>query len=554
MPIGLLRSALIITLALFAVPASVSAATTPERIIVHRHADVTGADRRELRANADVTFARNLTLPSTELVLADAGEGTHALRALNADPDVAWAEPDRRLHASTNDTYFPLQWALENTGQDVLGVSGLADADIDAPEAWLRSRGAGVTVAVVDTGVNSAHPDLAGNLTGNPGELGAGRESNGIDDDVNGYVDDWHGWDFAFADNDPNDNNGHGSHVTGIIAAQSDNAAGISGVAPDTRVVALRALDASGSGYLSDIADAFDYAGDLGIVAVNASLGADGDSPILNAVIASHPGTLYVVAAGNGGWDGFGDNNDFTPVTPCNAPSANVLCVGATDSRDQPTVFSNYGRTTVDLFAPGNDVESAWMGAGAPYVPLSGTSMAAPHVTGVLALLRAANPSASASALRAATLASVDPLAALTAKSVSGGRLNAAAALAAPLVTTPVAAPAPQLPAPAPPAPATRRAARLTLLRAATRATGHAKPKVTYSVSHAATVTFTVRQRSCVGGRGRATGRFIKIAGQGRHSFVLTNRLVGCALRPGSYLLRAAVGHRSRQARFTVRR
>ena len=116
------RSALTITLALFALPASVSAATTPERIIVHRHADVTGADRRELRANAGVTFARNLTLPGTELVLADAGEGARALRALNADPDVAWAEPDRRLHASTNDTYFPLQWALENTGQDVLGV------------------------------------------------------------------------------------------------------------------------------------------------------------------------------------------------------------------------------------------------------------------------------------------------------------------------------------------------------------------------------------------------------------------------------------------------
>ena len=98
-----------------------------------------------------------------------------------------------------------------------------------------------------------------------------------------------------FADNEPNDNNGHGSHVTGIIAAQSDNAAGISGVAPDTRVIALRALDAAGSGYLSDIAAAFDYAGDLGIVAVNTSLGADGDSPTLNAVIAAHPGTLYVV-------------------------------------------------------------------------------------------------------------------------------------------------------------------------------------------------------------------------------------------------------------------
>ena len=251
--------------------------------------------------------------------------------------------------------------------------------------------------------------------------------------------------------------------------------------------------------------------------------------------------------------DGIGDNNDVTPVTPCNAPSANVLCVGATDSNDQPTVFSNYGRSTVDLFAPGNDIASAWMGAGAPYTKASGTSMAAPHVTGVLALLRADTPSASASALRAATLASVDPLAALTARSVSGGRLNAAAALAAPPVT-PVATPAPQVPASIPPAPVKRPAARLTSLRAATRATGHAKPKVTYSVSHAATVTFTVRQRACAGGRGRATGRFIKIAGRGRHSFVLTNRLVGCALRPGRYVLSAAVGHGSRNARFTVHR
>ena len=239
---------------------------------------------------------------------------------------------------------------------------------------------------------------------------------------------------------------------------------------------------------------------------------------------------------------------------PCNAPSANVLCVGATDSNAQLDrvleLRAQHRRTCSRL---GNAIASAWMEPGRRTRRRRAVDgRAARHRRARTA--QSDNPSAPASALRAATLASVDPLAALTATSVSGGRLNAAAALAAPPVT-PVATPVPQAPASIPSVPVKRPAARLTSLRAATRATGHAKPQVTYSVSHAATVTFTIRQRACAGGRGRATATVHQDRGPGP-AFVRARRTVSSAapLRPGRYVLRAAVGHGSRQARFTVHR
>ena len=416
-------------------------------IIVAFRADVSREDRASLRAGADVSRVRSLRLRDTELVKAPEGRSAAALRALSRSPRVRYAEPNGVVRAQSADTYWTLLWGLQNTGQKVNGVTGTADADIGAPEAWTQSSGAGQTVAVVDSGVTFDHRDLQGQSATNPGESGAGRESNGIDDDRNGLVDDYRGWDFVDGDNLPGDLNGHGTHVAGTIAALKDNNLGVVGVAPSAKVMSLRALDATGSGTNAAVSDAFALAGDLGIAVVNASLGG-GYSRAVQDAIAAHPDTLYAVAAGNGGADGIGDDNDLTPTYPCALPEANVVCVGATDSADQRAAFSNSGRRSVDLFAPGVSIASTWIDNPANgctsscYVYSSGTSMAAPHVAAALALMRAANPTLTSTALKTLLLDGVDPKPTLTTAAVSGGRLNsqkavgAAAALMAGTVDT----------------------------------------------------------------------------------------------------------------------
>jgi subtilisin family serine protease len=232
----------------------------------------------------------------------------------------------------------------------VLGHAGTPDADIDAPESWssLTSRGT-ATVAVVDSGVAYDHPDLAANMWSNPAET-----ANGVDDDNNGYVDDVRGWDWPGLDNDPQDLNGHGTHVAGTIAAVADNGTGVAGVAPDVSIMPLRALDATGSGTTADIVEAFAYAAAEGADVVNASLGGPAYSQAMSDVIARSTGTLFVVAAGNEA-----ASNEAVPSYPCNYPAANLICVAATDNNDRLASFSNYGSTAVDLAAPGVDILSA---------------------------------------------------------------------------------------------------------------------------------------------------------------------------------------------------
>jgi subtilisin family serine protease len=372
-------------------------------IIVKRRPGLDTIARAHVRASADVTFGRALPLADTEVVRATPGRLASALAALRADPDVVYAEPNRPVHAFTDDPGWGEQWALENVGQALLvGVPpGLADADIDAPEAWaLGTMGAGQTVAVVDTGVNAAHPDLIGQIASSPA-----------------------GVDYVVNDGNPDDENGHGSHVAGIIAAKQDHV-GISGVAPDAKLLPLRVLDPTGSGWDADVASAFVYAGQKGVAVVNASLGAPTESPTETDAIRTHPNTLYVVAAGNDGTE-----NDEFPTWPCNTPEPNVICVGATDSNDNPATFSNYGATSVDLFAPGVAVLSAWKAPENNWWYDDGTSMATPHVAGTLALMRAAAPALTAPQLRQALLASVDDLPQLHGLAATGGRLNAAAAV-----------------------------------------------------------------------------------------------------------------------------
>jgi thermitase len=525
--------------ALVAAPAAAQAATGApdpaaleragvQDIVVQRVPGLDRAERAEVRADADVRLHEALSLPNTEVVRAAPGGLTEALDALNADPDVVYAEPDAPVRAAT-DARFSEEWALRNTGQKILGQTGVADADIDAPEAWsMGATGAGVTVAVVDTGIQFANPDLAGRIATNPGETGGGRETNGVDDDHDGYVDDWRGWDWVGGDNDPSDENGHGTHVSGTIAAARD-AVGVSGVAPDARVLPLRVLDASGSGSSSTVASAFDLAGRMGIPVVNASLGSSGFSNAELTAIQAHPNTLYVVAAGNDGHD-----DDVTPTYPCALPLANIICVGATDNRDAVASFSNTGAASVDLFAPGVSVLSTYSTG---YAYMSGTSMATPHVAGALALMRQAAPALNAAQLKQGLLDGAERKPALAGLSVTGARLNASDAIvgvrsvaglpplvpydpvpadpapSTPAPATPAPTPAPTQPEPAPAGPATtpaRPAPRLGRLVAAPStaivcradaATCHPRPaRLRFSATAAATVTAQVQRRTCTGG------------------------------------------------------
>jgi subtilisin family serine protease len=433
-------------------------------IIVAREAGLTRSERRAVRARVDGVLVDTLRLADTEVIRVPADAVASALAELNADPDVRFAELDAPIRASTADEYWPLLWGLSNTGQNVFGKVGTADADIDAEDAWQTTTGAGVVVAVADSGVDLAHPDLASQIAGNPRERGAGREANGVDDDGNGLIDDWQGWDFVTGaaeadgqhgkDNTPGDADGHGTHVSGTIAAVADNGEGVVGVAPGARILPLRVLNADGTGTTSALVEAFDYAGDLGVRVVNASLGGERESLAVRDVMRAHPATVFVTAAGNRGAD-----VDLVGEYPCASAAPNVLCVGASDNQDVRDEYSNYGDATVDVFAPGVDIASTYLTSDlqcAGYCYETGTSMAAPHAAGAAALVAAVYPALDGSAIRQQLIATADPRPGLP--SVARGRVNAATAVRAPapVTPTPTPTPAPALPpAPSPtPAPA----------------------------------------------------------------------------------------------------
>ncbi|HKF90912.1 MAG TPA: S8 family serine peptidase, partial [Acidimicrobiia bacterium] len=210
----------------------------------------------------------------------------------------------------------------------------------------------------------------------------------------------------------------HGTHVAGTIGARS-NGLGVVGVSWQVDLLPVRALGPTGSGTSESIANALIYAAQNGARVVNASLGGSSYDPTLEASVANAPGTLFVVAAGNGGQDRLGDNKDLAPVYPCNLPEANLICVAATDPTDSLATFSNYGPSSVDIAAPGVQVTSTWVGG--IYAASSGTSMATPHVAGVAALMLARNPAASVAQLRATLLGSVDVLPSLEGKSRAAG-------------------------------------------------------------------------------------------------------------------------------------
>ena len=399
--------------------------SVPAQLIVGFKHGVTRAREREAlaAAGAHVEFG----LPDIGAMLAAApGKRDSALARLRRDPAVRYAEPNYRLYASDariapDDPAFQNLWGLDNSGQTVNFLPGTPDADIDAPEAWTVTTGSPeVSVAVVDTGIDYTHPDLAANIWLNPGENCPGCRNDGIDNDGNGYIDDWRGWDFLNNDNDPMDDNGHGTHVAGTIGAVGDNGVGVTGVNWHVKLMPLKFIGADGSGTSADAIRAILYAADEGAVAMNNSYGGDGYSQAFADAIAyaDARNSLFVAAAGNSS-----SNNDAMPTYPASYALPNVISVAATNSSDGLAWFSNYGRASVDLGAPGDNVYSTVPGAS--YAFESGTSMATPHVAGAAALVKSRFPVASDVGIKALLLRSVDPLSSLAARTTAGGRLNA---------------------------------------------------------------------------------------------------------------------------------
>jgi subtilisin family serine protease len=353
----------------------------------------------------------------------DPEETDAAAEELTRQRAVQYVEPNYVLHANRlpNDRLFGDQWALRNVGQ----FGGKAGADVHATDAWDVTTGANVTVAVVDTGIDFAHGDLAPNAWLNPAD-----PPNGVDDDHNGFVDDVHGADFVNEDSNPDDDAGHGSHVAGIIGARGNNFAGIAGVNWDVKLMGLKFLDANGSGNTADAANAIDYAVSHGARVINASWGGPAFSQALYQAVsrAGDKGVLFVAAAGNDG-----QNADVKPDYPAAFDLPNVISVAATDATDKLVDFSNYGVTSVDLAAPGDDIESTVPPATDPsgYASFSGTSMATPFVSGAAALYLSKYPQATVDQVRTAILQSVDKLPTLAGKVATGGRLDIARALGA---------------------------------------------------------------------------------------------------------------------------
>ncbi len=319
-----------------------------------------------------------------------------------------------------NDPMFGEQWALSNTGQN----GGKANADISAQLAWAKNKGSKeVVVAVLDSGVDYNHTDLAANMWIRPDNVPQYR------DDELGSFNDLHGFNATDNQSDPMDENGHGTHCSGIIGAEGDNDEGIAGINWNVQIMPLKFMGRGGFGTTKDAIEAINYAIDrrqngVNVRVINASWGSTMYSKALEDAIraAGEAGILFVAAAGNDG-----TSNDRSPHYPSNYDLPNVISVAALDRNDNLASFSNFGAKTVHVAAPGKDILSTWLGDN--YREASGTSMATPYVAGLAALILAQEPKLSVEKLRERILKSVDKIDSLNGKLESGGRINASKAL-----------------------------------------------------------------------------------------------------------------------------
>jgi subtilisin family serine protease len=395
--------------AALAAPASASAS---DRLLVGFEKDVSKKRQEQILEDAGGRISQRFSSRGGRLVVVS--PGTDALRKeLGRSPAVAYAEKDylQRASATPNDPYYGFDYAL---------VDGPDDHDIDAPGTW-GARTSCAKVAILDTGVDTDHPDLAPNV-----HKSDDKPNNGKDDDKNGYVDDTYGYDAIKGKGSGEDDNGHGTHVAGIVGARGNNAGGTAGACWSVKLGAVKFMNAKGKGSTSDAIEGIEWAVEHGFKIVNCSFGSSSKSSALHDAVdyAQSKNVLLVVAAGNDG-----DDIDSSPVYPASFGDSNILAVAASTSTDTLASFSNYGDEAVDVAAPGDSIFSTYLGGG--YKVLSGTSMAAPYAAGVAALLRKQESDATYGDLRYAIRHKVDKPPALDGKVAYDGRLNAARAMSA---------------------------------------------------------------------------------------------------------------------------
>jgi subtilisin family serine protease len=360
------------------------------------------------------------------------------ISALKSHPWVEIAEPNFIYHINKlpNDPMMDKLWGMQNLGQlDSSKTAGVAGVDVNAEKAWDLTTGSrDVLVAVIDTGINYNHPDLKDNAWVNEAEANG---LAGVDDDKNGVIDDIHGYNAIDDSGDPMDDHGHGSHCSGTIGASGNDGKGIVGVAWNVRIMGAKFLDRNGSGTLEAAIKAIDYATKMGARIMSNSWGGGGRSETLAQAIqrANEANALFIAAAGNES-----NNNDASPSYPATYDIPNVLAVAAINNRGIIAPFSNFGKKTVHVGAPGVNVFSSTLES--KYDSWSGTSMATPHVSGVAALLASYEPTLTNIQMKQRLIATAKPLASLKNRTVSKGMVDAYAAL-----TNTVAPPDPNDPA-----------------------------------------------------------------------------------------------------------
>src|SRR5262245_21057462 len=400
----------------------------PGELILRYKDNVGPSERASLRAQMNADLVREFKFIKAEHVKLRPGQDAAKVIARFAkNPRIEYVEPNYEwtIDAVPNDPRFPELYAMRNTGQ----TGGTPGADIKAVNAWDVFTGdPNLKIGVIDTGVDYNHPDLATNVWTNPGEI----PGNNMDDDGNGYVDDVHGYDLVNNDGDPFDDNGHGTHCSGTIAGIGNNGVGVTGVNWQAKVVGIKFLSAAGSGSTDNAIRGIQYAITIGCKLTSNSWGGGGFSQaLLDAINAAGAANqLFVAAAGNNS-----QNTDVTPSYPASYNSPYIISVAATDHNDNLASFSNFGATTVDLAAPGVNILSCQPGGG--YQLLSGTSMATPHVAGVVGLAMGRFPAATNLFIKQLILSRVDAKAQLAGKVLTGGRLNAFLSIADPDTTSP---------------------------------------------------------------------------------------------------------------------
>ncbi len=386
------------------------------QIIVQFKPEYTDAQINERLKQYDASIINTIEGINTKVLKVPAGQEDAIMERLRNDPYVQSAEQDTTNHImyTPNDTNYNLQYGLKNIGQAIQNITGTANADVKAEAAWDVTRGNGIKVAILDTGIQTNHPDLSGKVIASK----------------------------FFTTTTVEDSFGHGTHVAGIIAATTNNSAGVAGTCPDCQLIIGKVMDDTGSGSTSNIASGITWAADQGAQVINLSLGsvqASSKTTYQTAInYATQKGAIVVAAAGNCGGTNF-SSNGCTAQNQISYPGANdgVITVGSTDNKDVKSTFSNYG-THVEVTAPGTNIVSTVPGS--KYAYKSGTSMATPMVVGVVALIKAANPNASASDVTNKLYSTADKITG-TGQYWTQGRVNAAKAVGASTVTPTTTAP-----------------------------------------------------------------------------------------------------------------